>query len=243
MLQAINLYKSFGNRRVLQGLNLKVESGEIVALIGVNGAGKSTLIRILSTLTRPDAGRISLNGIPVNQDPVTSRRRIGVVLHAPMVYGNLTGKENLQFFCRVFGIINYDQTIARVLEEVNLTSRADDLVRAYSRGMQQRLSIARALLHDPEILLLDEPLTGLDDDSVLRLHESLTRAAQQGKSILFATHDLEHACKLATRVDILHEGVIKDSQNNVELSPEILHDIFRMVTARDEQSAAGRIAA
>lgn len=243
MLQAVNLYKSFGNRRVLQGLNLTMEPGEIVALIGVNGAGKSTLLRILSTLSRPEAGRVCLNGMPVDRDPVHSRRQIGVVLHAPMVYGSLTGRENLRFFCRAFALVDSDQRISHVLEEVNLTPRADDLVRAYSRGMQQRLSIARALLHDPEFLLMDEPLTGLDDDSVLRLRAFLKFAAQQGKSILFATHDLEHACGFASRVDILHQGTIRDSRSVEKLTPEKLREHFRKVTLLDDPAAAARTAA
>lgn len=243
MLEAVNLYKSFGNRRVLQGLNLTVEPGEIVALIGVNGAGKSTLLRILATLTRPEAGRVSLNGIPIDRDLVHSRRQIGVVLHAPMTYGSLTGRENLRFFCRAFGISGSDQRIEQVLEEVNLTPRADDLVRAYSRGMQQRLSIARALLHNPDILLMDEPLTGLDDDSVLRLRATLNSAARQGKSILFATHDLEHACGFASRVDILHQGAIRESRSVEELSPGMLRELYRKVTLPEDLPIAARTAA
>lgn len=231
MLQAVNLYKTFGSRRVLRGLNLTVKPGEIVALIGVNGAGKSTLMRILSTLTKPDGGRVILNGIPVDKDPIRARRQIGVVLHAPMLYGSLTGSENLRFYCRAFGIADAEQRIKRVLEEMNLASRADDLVRTYSRGMQQRLSIARAFLHDPQILLLDEPLTGLDDDSILRLHNSLISAVEQGKTILFATHDLEHACSLATRVDVLHLGTIKESRSAAQLSSEELRQYFRQATS------------
>ncbi len=238
MLQAVNLYKSFGSRRVLRGLNLTVEPGEIVALIGVNGAGKSTLMRILSTLTKPDGGRVILNGIPVGKDPTRARQQIGVVLHAPMLYGSLTGSENLRFYCRAYGIADADQRIERVLEEMNLAPRADDLARTYSRGMQQRLSIARAFLHDPQILLLDEPLTGLDDDSILRLHTSLKSAAEQGKTILFATHDLEHACALAARVVVLHQGIIMGSRSAAHLTPEELRQYFRQATTSESAEIA-----
>lgn len=229
MLKALNLYKSFGPRRVLRGLNLTVAAGEIVALIGMNGAGKSTLLRILSTLTKPEAGTITLNGISARVDPMGIRSQIGVVLHAPMLYGNLTGRENLKFFCRAFGVVNAEIQIERVLEEMNLTNRSGDIVRTYSRGMQQRLSIARAILHHPQYLLMDEPFTGLDEDSILRLNSFLKRSAQAGISILFATHDLEHACGLATRVDILHEGTIKGSHSNSGNTPENLRERYRQV--------------
>lgn len=243
MLQAVNLFKSFGNRKVLRGLNLTVEAGEIVALIGVNGAGKSTLMRILATLTKPDAGRVSLESILVNQDPISARARIGVVLHAPMIYGNLTGRENLLFFSRAFAITDPAQRISQVLEEVNLTSRSDDLVRTYSRGMQQRLSIARSLLHDPSLLLMDEPLTGLDDDSITRLHATIRSAARRGKAILFATHDLDHACELATRVDILHLGTIRESLTAEKISSGALRETFRKITRSEHLSASGGNAA
>lgn len=241
MLTASNLYKSFGSRRVLRGVNLELDRGEVVALIGVNGAGKSTLLRILSTLTRADGGKISLDGNPIHKDPIRVRQQIGVVLHAPMLYGSLTGRENLRFFSRLFGIVDSENRISQMLDEMNLTSRAEDLVRTYSRGMQQRLSIARALLHDPEFLLMDEPLTGLDDDSIGRLNQYLKRAAQLGKSILFATHDLERVCELATRVDTLHRGTIRDSRPIEGITPEKLRERYHQVTtANHNEPLEGR---
>lgn len=230
ILQAANLFKSFGTRKVLRGLNQTLEPGEIVALIGENGAGKSTLLRILAALTKPDAGRINLDGVSIHQDPIHAKKQIGAVLHAPMVYGSLTGKENLRFFSKIFNVSNAEERIAQVLLEVNLTARADDLVRNYSRGMLQRLSIARAMLHDPMIFLMDEPLTGLDDDSILRLAQYLKKSAQQGKSVLFATHDLDRACEIATRVDVLHQGTIKDSQSTGQFTPPSLHEYYRQIT-------------
>jgi len=240
MLTASNLYKSFGSRRVLRGVNMEIDRGEIVALIGVNGAGKSTLLRILSTLTRADGGKISLDGNSIYKDPARVRQQIGVVLHAPMLYGSLTGRENLRFFSRMFEVADAEKRISQMLSEMNLTSRAEDLVRTYSRGMQQRLSIARALLHDPQVLLMDEPLTGLDDDSIGRLNQYLRNAAQQGKSILFATHDLERACELATRADTLHRGAIRDSLPIGDISPDQLRDRYQQVTAADQRDLTER---
>ncbi|MBP9041243.1 MAG: heme ABC exporter ATP-binding protein CcmA [Anaerolineaceae bacterium] len=240
MLNASNLFKSFGSRRVLRGVNIKVDRGEIVALIGVNGAGKSTLLRILSTLTRPDGGRISLDGNSIREDPIRVRQRIGVVLHSPMLYGSLTARENLQFFSRMFGAADSEKRISMILDAMNLSSRAEDLVRTYSRGMQQRLSIARALLHDPDYLLMDEPLTGLDDDSIEHLIQYLKHASQQGKAILFATHDLERACELATRADTLHRGVISDSLPIDDITPEKLRERYHQLTAVDQSSNTER---
>ncbi len=240
MLTASNLYKSFGSRRVLRGVNIKVDRGEIVSLIGVNGAGKSTLLRILSTLTRPDGGRISLNGLSFDKDPIHIRQQLGVVLHSPMLYGSLTARENLRFFSQLFGVVDSEKRISMILDEMNLSSRANDLVRTYSRGMQQRLSIARSLLHEPEYLIMDEPLTGLDDDSIQRLNQYLKHAAQQGKAILFATHDLERACELATRADILHRGVISDSLPIDGITPEKLREHYHQVTAADQSDLTER---
>ena len=168
-IEARHLVKNFGSRRVLRGLDLVVNPGEIVALIGMNGAGKTTLMRILSTLSNPDAGRLLLNGIPVRENAVEVRRQIGAVLHAPMLYSNLTAAENLRFYCKLFDLKDADERIRASLETVNLAARGSDLVRTYSRGMQQRLAIARALIHQPRVLFMDEPYTGLDQASAERL--------------------------------------------------------------------------
>jgi heme exporter protein A len=180
-------------------------------------------------LTKPDAGTITLNGISAGVNQMQIRSQIGVVLHAPMLYGNLTGRENLRFFSRVFGVVNAETQIEQVLEEMNLTNRSGDLVRTYSRGMQQRLSIARAILHHPQTLLMDEPFTGLDEDSIIRLNSFLKRSAQAGISILFATHDLDRACGLATRVDILHEGTIRDSNSSGSYIADNLRERYHQV--------------
>jgi len=214
MIQARNLTKSYGNRKVLRGLSLNVASGEIVSLIGSNGAGKTTLLRILANLTRADAGSVNLKALSVRDHPEEYRRQLGVLLHAPMLYGNLSARENLRFF----------------LDLVNLRSRADDLVRTFSRGMQQRLSIARALLHDPSCLLLDEPYTGLDPDSARMFETLVLESAAGGKTILLATHDLENACRISTRVDLLHQGKIAFSQPRNELTASELNRLYHDFT-------------
>lgn len=230
MLSAVNLTKTFGNRKVLRGLSLSIAPGEIVSLIGVNGAGKTTLLRILSDLTRADIGQVKFNNVRTQSDPIAYRRQIGVVLHAPMLYGNLTARENLRFFSRLYELSRPEERIDDMLQLVNLRSRADDLVRTYSRGMQQRLSIARALLHDPACLLLDEPYTGLDQDSSAVFEVLIQQAASEGKMVLLATHDLDKACRASTRIDLLHQGRIALSQKRADLTPDGLTQLYREVT-------------
>lgn len=230
MLKAVNLTKSFGNRKVLRGLSITIEPGEIVSLIGMNGAGKTTLLRILSDLTRADIGQILFNNVTARANPAEYRRRIGVVLHAPMLYANLTARENLHFFSRLYQLSRPEERIDDMLQLVNLRSRADDLVRTYSRGMQQRLSIARALLHAPPCLLLDEPYTGLDQDSSAVFEALIRQAASEGKMVLLATHDLDKACRASTRIDLLHQGRIALTQPRADLTPDNLVRMYREVT-------------
>ena len=230
MLKAVNLTKTFGSRKVLRGLSISIEPGEIVSLIGVNGAGKTTLLRILSDLTRAEIGQVLFNNTPSRRDPAGYRRQIGVVLHAPMLYGNLSARENLMFFSRLYQLPDAVERIDELLEVVNLRSRANDLVRSFSRGMQQRLSIARALLHDPACLLLDEPYTGLDQDSSHVFETIILRAAEDKKMVLLATHDLDKACRTSTRIDLLHQGKIALSQARAELTAEKLANNYRDIT-------------
>jgi len=240
MIEAINLVKNFGNRRVLRGLTLSASPGEIVAIIGMNGAGKSTLMRILCTLSLPDAGKVQFNGLSVKEQPAEVRRQIGVVLHAPMLYGNLTGEENLRFFCRLFDLQDAADRIEDVLASVNLGQRRRDMVRTYSRGMQQRLSIARAMLHNPRFLLMDEPYTGLDQTSAEGLDQMLKGYATGGGTVLLATHDLGRIPGVASRVDMLHQGKIAFSAAMHELSPELLAERYREVTEEKPVRSSGR---
>lgn len=229
MLRAVNLTRSFGNRKVLRGLSLTIEPGEIVALVGVNGAGKTTLLRVLADLIRPELGVIHFDDYTSRSEPATYRRNIGVVLHKPILYGNLTARENLLFFSRLYQVPNREARVHQVLTMVNLVSRANELVQAYSRGMQQRLAIARCLLHDPALLLLDEPHTGLDQ-GFSEVFENLIRgAADSGKMILLATHDLEKACLSGTRVDLLHGGKIAWSRPTEGLTSDSLREAYNEI--------------
>ncbi|RMF46986.1 MAG: ABC transporter ATP-binding protein, partial [Anaerolineae bacterium] len=173
MIQVRKLVKRFGPKVVLRGLDFQVDSGEFVALLGPNGAGKTTFLRILTSLSRPTLGEVHVAGYALPSQAASVRRRLGVVSHQPLLYGDLTAEENLRFYGRMYGVQNLDARIAEVLDMVGLLPRRRDLVRTFSRGMQQRLAIGRAVLHDPEVMLFDEPHTGLDQDACAMLDEVL----------------------------------------------------------------------
>ena len=175
MIELRKLTKAFGSKVALRGVDLRVEAGESLVIFGPNGAGKSTLIRILSSLSRPTGGRVLIGGLDLATHADGIRRYLGVVSHAPLLYDSLTAEENLRFFAQLYGMKEPAPRIAEMLERVGLTARRNDLVRTFSRGMVQRLAIARALLHDPQVLLLDEPDTGLDPQAAEMLHGLLVQ--------------------------------------------------------------------
>ena len=177
MITVKKLVKRFGPKTVLRGLDFQVESGEFVALLGPNGAGKTTFLRILASLSRPLTGTVRIAGFLLPQQSSAVRQRLGVVSHLPLLYGDLTANENLRFYGRMYSVSNLEDRISAVLEMVGLSHRRRDLVRTYSRGMQQRLAIGRAVLHNPEIMLLDEPHTGLDQDACVMLDTVLQEVA------------------------------------------------------------------
>ncbi len=211
MIETRGLRKSFGLRPVLRGVDLDLAAGECVALMGPNGAGKTTLMRILATLAQPSAGLVRVAGYPLPEGAAEVRRRLGVVSHNTLLYTDLTAEENLRFYAQLYGLPNADARLTDLLDQVGLARRRRDLVRTFSRGMQQRLAIARALLPDPAVVLFDEPYTGLDPDASAMLDDVLQTVTQQGRTVLISTHDLGRGLALAGRVVILARGVIAHS--------------------------------
>lgn len=209
MIEIERLVKSFGRKAVLKTIDLSVPAGQSVALFGPNGAGKTTLIRIIAGLSKASAGRVVLGGVDVGRANDALRRYIGVVSHNPLVYDSLTGEENLKFFGRMYDVPGLPQRIDEVLERVGLKVRRKDVVRTYSRGMIQRLAIARAILHDPPILLLDEPDTGLDQQAADMLRTLLTELGSSDRTVLLTTHSLERGIEWADRALILNSGRIR----------------------------------
>ncbi|MBI4787865.1 MAG: heme ABC exporter ATP-binding protein CcmA [Chloroflexi bacterium] len=200
------LDKTFGARWALRGLSFSVAPGEIVALVGPNGAGKTTLLRIIATLTRPDAGRILIGRIPLAQHANAARGAIGFVGHQTFMYDDLTAEENLRFYAQLYDLPNIPERVQQVAKRVGIEHRLNDLARTLSRGLQQRLTLARMLLHEPAVLLLDEPYTGLDKTAADLLDGIILDAKKEGRGILFSTHDLERGLAICDRALVLKAG-------------------------------------
>jgi len=207
IIEIENLSKAFGFLPVLKQVSLTVERGEFIALLGPNGSGKSTLLRMIAGLTKPTAGTIRVGGWEIPDEAQAVRSQIGMVSHQALLYGNLTARENLLFFARLYGMKDSSR-IDYLLEQVGLAKRAHSLVRTFSRGMSQRLSIARALLQEPHVLLFDEPYTGLDQDAGLVLDGLLLKARSDGHTILMSTHQLDRAARITDRIIIISKGKI-----------------------------------
>jgi len=227
VIEVRKLVKRFGLKTVLRGLNFSVEAGEFVAILGPNGAGKTTFLRILASLSRPSLGEVRIAGYRLPAQASSLRRRLGVVSHLPLLYGDLTAEENLRFYGRMYGVANLNQRINQVLEMIGLEARRRDLVRTYSRGMQQRLAIGRAVLHDPEVMLFDEPYTGLDQDASAMLDKVLRNVAASGRTVVMTSHDLARTADLASRFDVLSRGMITASIQRSQINPDQLLAFYR----------------
>ncbi|MEX1247537.1 MAG: heme ABC exporter ATP-binding protein CcmA [Anaerolineales bacterium] len=218
MIKAAKVGKRFGERIVLQVIDLQVKRGELVALLGPNGAGKSTLLRVLASLARPSAGEIQVAGYNLLGQVAAARAAIGYLGHQPILYGDLSAEQNLWFYARIYRIPRPGARIRELLSTFDLELRRREPVRTFSRGMQQRLSLARALLHRPKALLLDEPHSGLDREAVAVLDDLLKKQTRKGTAILLATHDLARAQRLAHRVEVLADGRLVASFNRRQLA-------------------------
>lgn len=220
------LGKSLDERPILQGITLEIAQGEFVALLGANGAGKSTLLKTLSTLITPSSGTLELFGHSPRHHAAKIRARLGLIGHQLMLYGDLTAHENLVFFGRLFGVKNAAERARSLLATLGLEKRADDAVKTFSRGMAQRVSIARALMPDPELLLADEPFAGLDAPSTDMLERVLAELHAAGKTIILANHDIRQSLRLAGRAIVLRKGrkVIDDAASTLDVET-VLHQM------------------
>ena len=200
------LTRRYGPLRALDGVDLRLEQGEFLTVFGPNGAGKTTLLKILAGLVRPTSGSVMLFGLNPREEPDLVKRRLGLIAHTGLLYAGLTARDNLRFYARMYDLEEADKRADALLVEVGLDERADHLVRGFSRGMQQRLSIARALIHDPEIVLLDEPYTGLDQHASRMLRGILEHVRGRGRSVVMVTHHLEEGLEVSSRIAIMSKG-------------------------------------
>jgi heme exporter protein A len=207
-LESEDIRKTFGHFTALAGITLNVERGEFLALFGRNGAGKTTFLKVAATLVRHTHGKLRVEGVDIGDEPERARRHIGFLSHNTYLYRDLNPVENLRFFARLYGLANPDARIESLLDRVGLGRRKSDIVRGFSRGLHQRLGIARVMLHDPSLILLDEPYTGLDANAVGTLNQMLDEASAAGKTIILTTHDIEQGLRSATRAAIIDRGKV-----------------------------------
>lgn len=206
MISTRSLSKRFGYRWALKDVSLDVKAGEIAALLGPNGAGKSTLLRILATISKPTLGECQVAGFSLPRQAAEARTRVGFLAHQPLLYEDLSAEQNLQFFARLYHLKHPKDQVNQLLKMFDLDLRRTEPVGTFSRGMQQRLALARVLLHKPRVLLLDEPHTGLDRAAVGILDRLLRALARDGVTILFATHDIQRAESLSKKIYALKNG-------------------------------------
>jgi heme exporter protein A len=207
-LESHDIRKTFGHFNALGGVTLKISRGESVALFGRNGAGKTTFMKVAATLMRATHGKLAIEGVDIHEQAEKARRHIGFLSHNTYLYRDLNPVENLRFFSRLYAIPEAEDRIEHLLDRVGLSRRKSDPVRSFSRGLHQRLGIARVMLHDPSLILLDEPYTGLDANAVDVLNQILDEAAAAGKTLVLTTHDFEQGVRAASRVVIIDRGKI-----------------------------------
>ena len=229
-LEVKGLKKSFGLKPVLRSIDLTLSGGERVALLGANGAGKTTLLRILVGLTKPGAGSACIDGLDIVQDAQQVRHLVGFVAHQPYLYDELTALENLYFFGKMYTVKNIQERASLLLDKVGLEKSARERVAVLSRGQVQRLSLARALLHSPHHLLLDEPDTGLDQKGRDLVEALLAEHTARGGTILFTTHQLERALQLSDSIIMLNKGRIVFQQKTVNLELDKIQRTYQEVT-------------
>jgi len=217
MIRTKNLTKEYDGFRAVDNLNLKVEAGEIYGFLGPNGAGKTTTILMLLGIITPTSGEIYIMGEPLSKNPLALKRRIGVVSETQHLYKEMTAGEYLRFFAELYGVKNKEKRINELLEAVNLLDVKNKKVGTFSRGMQQKLGFARALLHDPDLLLLDEPVSGLDPTGIKQIRDLIEEENRRGRTVFISSHLLSEVEKLCNRVAIINKGKLlaEDTMDNL----------------------------
>lgn len=220
------LTKVFGNRRAVDKVSIEVPQGAFLSIFGPNGAGKTTLLRVLSTLSRATKGSANLMGIDIKEEPDKVRDHIGLISHNSMLYLDLTAEENLLFAAKLYGVENPEERVLEMLDAVELKHRRLDTVRTFSRGMTQRLSIARALIHDPDVVFLDEPYSGLDPHAV-EIFDGLIEQVREGRTFVMVSHDLQKGFSMCTHALVLAKGKVVAFDEKENLNFADFSEIYR----------------
>ncbi|UCH43145.1 MAG: ABC transporter ATP-binding protein [Dehalococcoidales bacterium] len=229
-IEARGLAKLFGNKYALKDIDLGIRQGERLVIFGPNGAGKTTLVRLLSTLAKPSAGSVHIDGLDTHRNQALVRRKVGVVGHQTYLYGNLTVHENLKFYGRMYGVPDLERRIQNVAGQVQLESRLHDRVSTLSRGLQQRAAIARAVIHEPQIMLLDEPEVGLDPQAVIMMRDVLDIFSSGERTVVMTTHNLERGLDLCEQVIILNTGKIVYQAGKSEIDRANFPELYSRYT-------------
>ncbi|WP_304597265.1 ABC transporter ATP-binding protein [Adlercreutzia caecimuris] len=221
-----HLTKSFGGRKAVDNVSFTLPEGAFLSVFGPNGAGKTTLLRMLATLARPTEGVITLAGINLKEEPEQAREAIGLISHNPMLYPDLTAEENLLLYAKLYGVRDPQKRVVELLDAVGLKHRRLDRVRTFSRGMTQRVSIARALVNDPSVVLLDEPYSGLDPHA-MRIFDELIDSVRENRTFVMVSHDLDKGLALADHVLVLARGRVVAFAEKESLALDEFHDLYR----------------
>jgi heme exporter protein A len=210
MIEVKKLTKQADNKLILRGVDLSIKQGETVAILGPNGAGKSTLLKVLATLIKPTSGLVKINGLDLKKDHIEVKKLFGYLPHSSLLYDHYTPLENLVFFGNLYGVKDVENRARQLIKEVGLSFFINEAVKNFSRGMIQRIAIARAIIHEPKIMLLDEPHTGLDQGAITILNNVVLSMKDKGCTTLMVTHDFKQAAEICDRIIILKNGKIAD---------------------------------
>ncbi len=230
IIEARGLVKKFGFKTALRQVDLFLKKGDCLALFGPNGAGKTTLIQTMCSLMRPTAGKVVIAGFDTRYDSAALHQFIGVIAHDTFLYSDLTAAENLVFYGRMYNVSRLNEKIENLINLVGLSAYAHDQVQTFSRGMKQRLSVARAIIHDPAILFLDEPYTGLDQQGIEDLKQLLMKFRDQGKTIILTSHNLSRGLELCNRAAILNAGVLIYQEDIAKIKKDDFKQIYLKLT-------------
>ncbi|MGG3560982.1 ABC transporter ATP-binding protein [Neobacillus rhizosphaerae] len=210
MIEIKKLSKQADNKLILRGIDLSIKKGETVAILGPNGAGKSTLLKVLATLIKPTSGIVKINGLNLKKDHIEIKKGLGYLPHSSLLYDHYSPLENLVFFGNIYGVKNVEERATKLVKDVGLSFFLNEPVKNFSRGMIQRIAIARAIIHEPEVLLLDEPHTGLDQGAITILNNVILSMKDRGATTLMVTHDFKQAAEICDRIIIVKNGKIVD---------------------------------
>jgi ABC-2 type transport system ATP-binding protein len=234
VIEAEDLTKRFGSRVAVDGISLRAEAGQIYGFLGPNGAGKTTTIRMLLGILQPDAGTVRICGRPVRRGDLGTRRLVGAVAEVQFLYGDMSCREYLSFFAALYRVDRAKERVSQVLEDVGLLARSSDRAVHLSKGLQQKLGLARALLHDPPVLVLDEPVSGLDPHGIREVREIICRERDRGRLVFFSSHVLSEVERTADRIGIMRQGklVFEDAIGGVMARYATLEEAFVSITGQ-----------